>query len=137
MAVGVLGACLTMGLLACVVAYSSVSVVAVTALWGLTLETGISRLSAVRWGLDAALVALVAVGLCELDPWYGLLVGIAVGGTSPTAQRLVSHVRSRRTKSRADRPAHTPGVLVDKALLDRRFYDIVSPLTESGEFPEG
>ena len=90
-----------------------------------------------RWGLYAALAVLVAVGLCEMHPQYGLLVGIAVGLSSPAALRLLARVRPRTTSRRPDRTARpAPGVLVDKALLNRRFDDIVSRLMESGDFPE-
>jgi hypothetical protein len=135
-AVGVFVAGHTLGLLPLVLVYLALSVFALATIWGISLETGMELPSAVRWSLYASLAVLVLVGLCQLHPLYGLLVGVAVGVTSPAALTLLSTARARRRKQRTDRTTRpAPGVLVDKALLDRRFQEIVSQLTESG-FPE-
>lgn len=135
-AVGVFAAGHALGLVALALVYLAMSMFAVAMIWGISLETGMGLPAAVRWGLDAALAVLVLVGLSQVHPVYGLLVGVAVGVTSPAALTLVSSARAQRRKQRADRTTRpTPGVLVDKALLDRRFHEIVSQLTESG-FPE-
>ena len=135
-AVGIFAAGQMLGLVGLVLVYLALSMFAVAMIWGISLESGRGLSSAVRWGLDAALAVLVLMGLCQVHPLYGLLVGVAVGVTSPAALTLVSRARAQRRKQRADRTARpAPGVLVDKALLDRRFHEIVSQLTESG-FPE-
>jgi hypothetical protein len=135
-AVGIFVAGHTLGLVALVLVYLATSTFAVAMIWGMTIDTGVGLPAAVRWGLHAALAVVVLVGLCDVQPLYGLLVGVAVGVTSPVALTLVSTIRAQRQKQRTDRTAGpAPGVLVDKALLDRRFHEIVSQLTES-EFPE-
>jgi len=136
-AVGVFAASSTFGVVALLLVYATVSMFAVATVWGLSIDSGMEGPTVVRSGLYAALAVLVAAGLCQVHPWYGLLVGIAVGLSSPTALALLAKARRRTTMrrdGRATRPA--PGVLVDKALLDRRFGDIVSQLRESGDFPE-
>jgi hypothetical protein len=136
-AVGVLAASSVFGVTALLAVYATLSMFAVATVWGLSLEIGIERPSVVRWGLYAALVVLVAAGLCQIHPLYGALVGVAVGVSSPAALRLLAYVRPRTTRRRTNRPAQpAPEVLVDKALLNRRFDDIVSHLRESGDFPE-
>lgn len=135
-AVGVFAAINTLGVVAMLMVYASLSMFAVTMVWGLSLEIGIERGSVVRCGLYSALAVLALLGLCQVQPQYGLLVGIAVGLSSPAALSLLTKVRPR-TKRRTDpaaRPA--PGVLVDKAMVDRRFDEIVSQLMASGDFPE-
>ena len=137
LAVGVAAASNVFGWLALVVVYAVVSLFAVATVWGLSTEIGIKPYAVVRWGLSAALVLMVAVGLSDIHPVYGLLVGVAVGLSSPAALRLLARVRPRARRRGADgvaRPA--VGVLVDKALLDRRFADIVNLLRESGDFPQ-
>jgi hypothetical protein len=136
-AVGVFAASNALGVLALLMVYATLSMFAVTMAWGLSIETGVERASLVRCGLYSALAVIVALGLCQVHPQYGLLVGIAVGLSSPTALSLLAKVRPRTTRRRTDRAARpAPGVLVDKAMLDRRFDEIVSQLTESGDFPE-
>ena len=136
-AVGVFAASNTLGVLGLAAVYAALSMFAVTMVWGLSLEIGIGQTAAVRWGLYAALAVLVAVGLCEVHPQYGLLLGIAVGLSSPAALGLLARFRPRTTSRRPDRTARqAPALLVDKALLHRRFDDIVSRLTESGDFPK-
>jgi hypothetical protein len=135
-AVGVFAAGNALGMLALVLVYAALSMFAVAMVWGLSLENGMDLSSTVRWGLLAALVVLVTVGLCEVHQVYGLLAGVAVGVTSPTALALVSKVNPRRRQPPTDRTARpAPGVLVDKAMIDRRFHDIVSQWAESDEFP--
>jgi hypothetical protein len=136
-AVGVAAASNVFGWLALVVVYAVLSLFAVATVWGLSTEIGIKPEAVLRWGLCAALVLLVAVGLSDIHPVYGLLVGVAVGLSSPAALRLLARVRPRTRRRGVDevvRPA--VGVLVDKALLDRRFEDIVNQLRESGDFPQ-
>ena len=72
------------------------SLFAVATVWGLSAEIGIERSSVVRCGLYAALVLLVTVGLSDVHPVYGLLVGVAVGLSSPTAMRLLAPPASDR-----------------------------------------
>lgn len=141
-AVGVFAVGTTLGVLALVLMYAGLAVFAVTMSWGLSIEMGIERFAAVGHGFSAALVVLVAVGLCLVHPEYGLLVVVVVGLSSPTALSLLAKIRPRTTRrprtdrvDLATRPA--PGVLVDKVILDRRFDEIVSQLMESGDFPEG
>ena len=134
---GVFAASNALGVLELAAMYVALSMFAVTMVWGLSLESGIGLSSAVRWGLYAALAVLVAVGLCEVHPQYGLLVWIAIGLSSPAALGLLAKVRPRTTNRRPDRTAcPASGVLVDQALLNRRFDDIVSRLMESRDFPE-
>ena len=136
-AVGVAAAGNVFGWLALVVVYAVVSLFAVTTVWGLSTEIGIKPEAVVRWGLYAALVLLVAVGLSDIHPVYGLLVGVAVALSSPAALRLLARVPPRTRRRGVDEVARpAAGVLVDKALLDRRFEDIVSQLRESGDFPQ-
>jgi hypothetical protein len=137
MAVGVSAASNVLGWLALVVIYVGLSLFAVATVWGLSTEIGIEPFAVVRWGLSAALVLVVAVGLSDIHPLYGPLVGVAVGLSSPAALRMLARVRPRPRRRGVDEVA-TPaaGVLVDKALLDRRFDAIVSQLRESDDFPE-
>jgi hypothetical protein len=136
-AVGVAAASNVFGWLALVVVYAVLSLFAVATVWGLSTEIGIKPEAVLRWGLCAALVLLVAVGLSDIHPVYGLLVGVAVGLSSPAALRLLARVRPRTSRRGVDEVARPAlGVLVDKALLDRRFEDIVSQLRESGDFPQ-
>jgi hypothetical protein len=136
-AVGVFAASNALGVLVLAAMYVALSMFAVTMVWGLSLEMGIRLSSAVRCGLYAALTVVVAVGLCEVHPQYGLLVGIAVALSSPAALGLLAKVRPRSTSHQPDRTARpAPAALVDKALLHRRFDDIVSRLKDLGDFPE-
>jgi len=136
-AVGVAAASNVFGWLALGVVYAVVSLFAVATVWGLSPEIGIKPEAVPRWGLCAALVLLVAVGLSDIHPVYGLLVGVACGLSSPAALRLLARVRPRTSRRGVDEVARPAlGVLVDKALLDRRFEDIVSQLRESGDFPQ-
>ena len=136
-AIGVGAASNVFGWLVLVVVYGVASLFAVVTVWGLSTELGIEPSAVVRWGLYAALVLLVAVGLSDIHPLYGLLVGVAVALSSPAALRLLARVRSRtrrRGVGEVARPAD--GVRVDQALLDRRFEAIVNQLRESEDFPE-
>jgi len=136
-ALGVSAASDVFGWLALVVIYAGLSVFAVVTVWGLSTEIGIEPCAVVRWGLYAALVLVVAVGLSDVHPLYGLSVGVAVGLSSPAALRLLARVRPRSRRRGVEEVASpTAGVLVDKALLDRRFDAIVSQLRESDDFPE-
>ena len=99
-AVGVSAASNVFGWLALVVMYAVLSLFAVATVWGLSTEIGIEPSSVVRWGLYAALVLLVAVGLSDMHPVYGLLVGVAVGLSSPTALRLLARLRPRTRRRR-------------------------------------
>ena len=136
-AFGVLAASSTFGVTALIAVYATLSLFAVVTLWGLSLEIGIEGRAVVRWGLYAALVLLVAAGLCQIHPVYGPLLGVCVGVSSPAALRLASYLRPRAMRRRPEQPTPlAPGVLVDQALLNRRFDDIVSHLRESGDFPE-
>ena len=136
-AVGVAAASNVFGWLALGVVYAMVSLFAVATVWGLSTEIGIKPEAVLRWGLYAALVLLVAVGLSDIHPVYGMLVGVAVGLSSPAALRLLARVRPRTRGRGVDEMARPAvGVLVDKALLDRRFEGIVGQLRESGDFPQ-
>jgi hypothetical protein len=137
-AVGVFSASKMFGVVMLLAVYAVLSIFAVVTVWGLSLEFGVDLSRIVRWGLASALAVLVVAGLCQIHPQYGLLVGVVIGLSSPTAIRLAvrarPHATKRRTAGAAGGPA--PGVLVDKTLLERRFDDIVSQLRESGDFPE-
>jgi hypothetical protein len=136
-AVGVFSASKAFGVVMLLAVYAVLSIFAMVTVWGLSLEFGVDVGRVVRWGLNSALVVLVAVGLCQVHPVYGLLVVVAMGLSSPAALGLAARARPRPARRRTDRAAGpAPGVLVDKALLQRRFDDIVSQLTESGDFPE-
>lgn len=136
-AVGVFAAADLMGPIAMVAAYLTMSMFAVTVVWGLSLEIGLDRASVVRCGLYSSLAVFVAVGLAQLHPHYGPLVGLAVGLTSPQILGFLDKVRLRMRKRRVQAvPQRAAGVLVDNAMLDRRFDEIVSHLKESGDFPE-
>ena len=136
-AVGVFAVSTTFGPVALLAMYASLSMFAIATVWGLSLESGIGRSSVVRGGFSAALVVLVTVGLCLVHPVWGLLVVVVLGVSSPTALTLLASVRPRTTGRRTDLAARpTPGVLIDKAMLDRRFDEIVSQIRESGDFPE-
>jgi hypothetical protein len=136
-AVGVFAASRTLGVVVLLCVYAALSVFAVTVVWGLSLETGIDSRTVVRWGLYSALVVVVGVGLSALHPLYGLLVGVAVGLGSPTALTHLATVRPRTRKPPTERAAPpAPGVLMDRAMLDRRFDDIVHDLRASGDSPE-
>lgn len=136
-AIGVSAASNVFGWLVLCVVYAVTSLFAVATVWGLSTEIGIEPSAVVRWGLYAALVLLVTVGLSDIHPLYGLLAGVAVVLTSPAALRLLARVRPRTRRRGVDEAAGPAvGVLVDKALLDRRFDAIVSQLRASDDFPE-
>jgi hypothetical protein len=120
-----------------VVIYATLSLFAVTVAWGLSLEIGLDRAGVVRSGLFSALAVLVAIGLAQVHPQYGLLVGLVVTITSPPGLRfLVQAWPWTRTGRKQQEPERAAGVLIDKVMLDRRFDEIVSQLKESGDFPE-
>jgi len=136
-AIGVSAASNVFGWLVLVVVYGVVSLFAVVTVWGLSTEIGIERSAVVRGGLYAALALLVAVGLSDIHPLYGLLVGVAVALSSPAALRLLAWVRPRTRRGGVGEAARPPdGVRVDQALLDRCFEAIVNQLRESDDFPE-
>lgn len=138
-AVGVFAASNAFGVFALLVVYATLSMFAVATVWWLSLEIGIGiePPSVVRWSLYAALVAVAAAGLCQVHPRYGPLTVVAVGLSSPTVLTLIVEARPRITMRRTDRAVRpAAGVLVDKALLERRFDEIVSQLRESGDFPK-
>lgn len=94
-AIGVSAASNVFGWLVLCVVYAVTSLFAVATVWGLSTEIGIEPSAVVRWGLYAALVLLVTVGLSDIHPLYGLLAGVAVVLTSPAALRLLARVRPR------------------------------------------
>ncbi len=131
-AVGVIAASNLLGVLATGAAYVTLALFAVTVVWGLSLEIGLDRTAVVRCGLLSALAVVVALGLAEIHPQYGPIVGLSVVLTSPSSLGLVAKARAR-TKTPAEPTApRTPGVLLDKAMLDRRFNEIVNQLREPG-----
>jgi hypothetical protein len=136
-AAGIFAAGTALGAVALLMVYATVSIFSVTIVWGLSLETGIERTAILSTGLYAGLVVLVALGLGQVHPQYGPLVGLVIGLSSPAALSLLAkaipQTRRRRTVL-SDRPV--PEVLMDKARLDRRFDEIVSQLAEPGESPE-
>ncbi len=129
-AVGVFGASRAYGMLGLLLASAILSPFAVVTVWGLADEFGIRRSRVVPIGLEAVLAILVLLGLSQLFGSYGLLVGALTGLCSPTATGLLA--RLRRRCDRHQHRAHTPGTLLDPAMVDRRFEDIVRRLEESG-----
>jgi hypothetical protein len=132
-AVGLFAAGTSFGILPVLVLYATLSLFAVVTVWGLSLEIGIDRSSVLGLGLYSSLGVLVLVGLGEVQPVYGPVVALLVGLTSPFVLGLLGRTRSRSASRQADEPA--TGVLVDTAMLNRRFDDIVSQLKASGDFP--
>jgi hypothetical protein len=133
-AVGVTAAALALGWVLFLATFTTLSLFAVAMVWGLSLDLGIDRSMVLKISLYSGLWVMVLVGLTEIQPHAGLLLGALVGMTSPAAARLFARVRPRRATRRTRRPAH--GVLMDKAMVDHRFEEIVHDLTESGDFPE-
>lgn len=136
-AFGVFVAFEVLGVLAVIGIYATLAMFAGTVVWGLSLEFGLERALVVRWSLSSALAVVVALGLGQVHPQYGQLVGLVVALSSPVSMGLLAKARPRSAKRRPERPApRTPGVLVDKVMLDRRFDEIVSQLKQSGDFPD-
>jgi hypothetical protein len=129
-AVGVFGASRAYGMLGLLMASVILSPFAVVTVWGLADEFGIRRSRVVPIGLGAVLTVLVLLGLSQLFGGYGLLVGAVTGLSSPAAIGLLA--RLRRQGNQRQHRAHTPGSLLDPAMVDRRFEDIVRRLEESG-----
>jgi hypothetical protein len=136
-ALGVFAAIDTFGFVALLAIYAGLSMFSVVMVWGLAQEFGAELSAVARWGLSAALIVLVTMGLSLVHPVWGLLAGVAVGVTSPIALTLLARIRAGTTSRRSDPPARPAGrVLVDQAMVDRRFDEMVSQLMESGDFPD-
>lgn len=133
-AVGIFAASGALGVVALVLVYVSLSMFAVTVVWGLSLELGIERASVLRLGLSSALAVLVVLGLGQLHPAYGLGVAMGVGLSSPASLAVLAKIRRRSSERHPDESAGAAtGVLYDKQMINRRFEEIVGRLTEPGD----
>jgi hypothetical protein len=125
-AVGLLGLWRLTSLLAVAAMVAGLWLLVAITVYGVASEAGLRASTAVRIGLAAAVWTVVMLGLVDLLPVAGWLVGLAVGVTSP---RLADWTAPylRRATAAARRKRALPGPS-DQGTVDRAFERIVTDL---------